>query len=171
MSLFTIFEFTGFYNQYEYMLKTLVRSWILLGYIPMKRGNLINFQRYIDEEQNCDSYRARRAAFLPTDWKSSVAFAPMPPCFYIRPYITRTPMKCCSRRLFLLITASARERKLRNLRRDSLVQSRQSALKIQSRIHRKLTPEWSGHVKSRRWSYINETPQDLHRILQSFINI
>lgn len=145
------------------MLKTLVRSWILLGYIPTKRGNLINSQHYIDKEQNCDSYRARRAAFLPTDWKSSVALAPMPLYFYIQPYTTRTPMKCCSRRLFLLITTPARARKLRKLRRDSLVRSRHSVLKILPRVYRKyLTSLLSGqatqnHIVGRIWMRRHDT--------------
>jgi len=46
-------------NITRYASISLTRSWISLGYILTKGSNLISSQRYIDEEQNCDSYRAR----------------------------------------------------------------------------------------------------------------
>lgn len=124
------------------MLKTLIRSWILLGYIPTKRGQFNQLSTLYRQGTEL-RFLSRAPSCFPTDRlkKRSVALAPMPPCFYIQPHTTRTPVKCCSRRLFLLITVPTGARKLRKLRRDSLVHLRQSVLKIHRVIYRKLTSE------------------------------
>lgn len=70
------------------MLKTLIRSWILLGYTPTGQFNQPSTLYRQGTELR---FLSRAASCFPTDRlkKLAVALAPMPPCFYIQPRIQR----------------------------------------------------------------------------------